>query len=67
MGEGVRVTVIAEAIWLFKSHEVDCVSSESNEKDFHEEEVKGFPAHKKIDIAGEKDDKIHLLGFVGEP
>ena len=66
MGEGVRIAVIAETVWFFESHKVDSVGGEGDKKDFHEEEIECFPAHKEIDIAGEENNKIHLLGFVGE-
>lgn len=46
-------------------HEIDCVASQGNEHDLHDEYIEGFPSEEEVDISGEKDNEEKLLGSIG--
>ena len=62
----VRLTIQTQTVRLFEFHEVNCVGSEGNEHNLHHEDVKGFPAEKEIDIAGQEYSQKQLLSAIGQ-
>ena len=66
MLEGVGVPVVTEVKWLAEAHEVDGVGGEADEQDFHDEEVHGLPAEEQVEVAGDKNGQIDLLGLEGQ-
>jgi hypothetical protein len=55
--ESIGLFIVAEVERFAVSHEVHGIGSESNEDEFHDEEIEASPDEDEIEVAGDEDDE----------
>ena len=64
--ERVHVGVVAQAEGPFEFDGVDQVGRQADEGDFEDGVVERDPVEEQVDVAGQEDHQVDLLGAVGE-